>query len=285
MKDKIFISIFETVEFLGKAIGINIYGGAPIIESGTVSPSVIVGPSFVFPIDTDARIDNFWVWSDDFDLVELPDGKIFYRVTDNLGCYKYFQYDTVAAEFVINSGWAATVNSEGTIIIHGPRNDPRGEIAIPVPFGYGIDLVTGDLPYYDWREEGQTRFWRNKTGENGIPYFTMDFRGGFLGVVPQHWSLELAWSPEEGTPYVTTTLYNDGVDKYDIKEFATTWYKNSEPMDTAEIFVVVPPDEHFSPGYRSLLGYIPDLLGNLIELYESGESDQFDAYRNPDDIP
>lgn len=285
MKDLAFIFMLSAVEFFSKAIGMSVYGSAPIIESGTVSPSITVGPAYVFPIDNDARIDNFWVWSDDFDIVTLDSGEVFYRVTDDLGSYKYFQYDVGSQEFIINSGWAATINSEGTTIIHGPRNDPRGEINIPIPYGYALDLLSGNLPYIDYTAEGQTKIWWNKTSESGIPYFTMNFYGGLFGVIPQHWALEVGWSPSDGTPYTVTSLYTDGVQKYDVKEFASMWYKNGEPLSVPEILEVEPPDEHFSPGNRVLIQYVPTLLEALILLYEGGESAQFDAYRNPDDLP
>ena len=126
MKSFLFVIANEAIEFFGRSLRLNIYGVSPIIEAGTISPSLLTWPCPEIQINTGNRIDWRWEYNHFTEFVTAG-GTTVLHARDNRGNMKAFEHDGTGdtGEFLINSGWAISIEHNGAVVYHGPRDDPR----------------------------------------------------------------------------------------------------------------------------------------------------------------
>lgn len=273
----------KAIEAFSNFILLSAYSAVPPAELGFASPSWIYGYFPASPVrrENGGLYSEEWTFPTDYFLWKSwPDLTPIAVAVDDTGCTKAYEYDVATSVCLLNSGWALTVTREGSIIYHGPRNDPRSEICILVPFGYGLDgtdigdtlSVTNeiDLTGYEWeRNDAFTRQVFNILYESD----------GNVGSITQ----EVTWDTDTLVPCVKTSYTNSGIRRFDIKEFKHYWQQDGLVINSVWQYV---PVMSFS-GARSSAAQMR--LGvtiiDALKAKYAAESNTFDKYRNPDLVP
>lgn len=262
----------------------NAYSAIPPDEvTGCPSPSWIYGFFPASPIrrEDGARYDELWNFPNDYFLWKsFIEGTDFAVAVDGTGCTKAYEYDIPSSTILFCSGWALTVTREGSVLYHGPRIDPRSEICIIVPFGWGLagtdigdDLSvirTINFGGYEW--------------ERSLAYTRQVFNvlytyGDYLRAITQ----ETTWDTDLQIPCVKTTFTGENVHRFDIKEFKHYWYQDTVLSDKVWLNMPVLP----FTGARSSAAQMRQGV-NVIDALKAKyavESNKFDKYRNPDLVP
>jgi len=283
LRSVLHVSWIRTLEYILKFVTINVYAAIPPGELGFRSPSWIYG---FFPASPIRREDGGlyseeWTFPTDYFLWQsFPEGTDIAVAVDGTGCTKAYEYDVPTSVCLLNSGWALTVTREGSIIYHGPRNDPRSEICIVVPFGYGLDgldigadlSVTNQIDFTGYEWERNDAFTRQV-------FNILYTKSSFIRAITQ----EVTWDTDTLIPCVKTTYTGEGVHRFDIKEFKHYWYQDGKLSDKVWLNM---PVMHFS-GARSSAAQMR--LGvrviDRLKVKYAAESNLFDKYRNPDLVP
>ena len=283
LKSSFYILGMRITETLLRFISINVYAAMPPAEVGFRSPSWIYGFFPASPIrrESGGLYSEEWTFPDDYFLWKsFPGGTPVAVAMDDTGCTKVYEYDVATSVCLLNSGWALTVTNEGSMIYHGPRNDPRSEICILVPFGFGLDgtglgdalsvIQTIDLTGYEWERNGSF------TRQVFNILYTDDT---YTRAITQ----ETTWDTDTLIPCVKTTYTGLNVHRFDIKEFIHYWYQGTVLSENVYMNM---PVMHFG-GARSSTAQMR--LGvtviDALKTKYAAESATFDKYRNPDLVP
>ena len=264
-------------------------GGSPYeaIPVGEISPSMPAVtliydflPTSPIPVEVGGRVNEKWTFPEDFILQRThPGGSYVALASDVNGSFKMYEYHEPSHTILLNSGWGFTVTAEGSIVIHGPKNDPRSEICILLPFGWQLmGIPVGDtlsvtqrrtFTTGNWQDDGYS--WQSFT----ILYNTDDN--------PKLIQQEVTWDTDTLAPCLKTTYPQEHIHRYDIKAFQAYWYQATSAVDVIPVYAPCPVFE----GAKSVMAQTrvcQNMLDELKTKYAS-ESSSFDAYRNPDLVP
>lgn len=286
-KHRLSMLMLELLQVVAYILPLNIYGAVPVPASES-SPSVAdvtliydILPVSPIPVEVGGKYGDAWVFPDDYSLDKTyPLDTDLAVAVDNRGSVKVYVYDEASATPLINSNWGFTITKEGSIIYHGPKNDPRSEVCILVPLGWNLDgvqigetlNVVRNINFPDLTWERDPAFVRQ--------FFTILYN---IDTFPKLISQEVTWDTDTLIPVVKTTFPDEQLHRYDIKEFQPYWYQAT---------AVVPGPDQYAPtpvykGVRRLqlqFRVAKSLLDKIRAKYDT-ESIEFDKYRDPEQIP
>lgn len=279
--------MLDALQFAAWVLPLNIYGAEPIPASES-SPSVAditliydILPVSPIPVEVGGKYGDAWTYPGDYSLDKTYPLDTDIAVTvDNRGSVKCYVYDVPSEAMLINSDWGFTITKEGSIIYHGPKNDPRSEVCILVPLGWNLDgveigetlNVVRNITFPDRTWERDPAFVRQ--------FFTILYN---IDTFPKLITQEVTWDTDTLDPVVKTTFPDEQLHRYDIKEFQPYWYQATA--------VVPGPDQYApTPVYRSVRRLqmqfrVAKSLIDAIRAKYDAETAEFDKYRDPAQIP
>lgn len=290
-RDRISMFALDALQILAWILPFNIYGAVPIPASES-SPSVPdltliydVLPVSPIPVEPGGKYSEKWGFPADYVLDKTyPQDTDIGVATDNKGSMKCYEYDAPSETPLINSGWGFTITKEGSIIYHGPKNDPRSEVCILVPLGWNLDGVEIGETMNVIRAIAFGPEVMESTWERDLSfvrqYFTILYN---IDTFPKLIIQEVTWDTDTLDPVVKTTFPDEQLHRYDIKEFQPYWYQATALVSNVQRFAPTPVFRgvrRLQMQYRVAKGLIDGLRAKY-----AAESATFDKYRDPAQIP
>lgn len=277
------ITRLNAIEFLSAVIGYNVYGVMYSWEEDIISPSLIFDflPESPIPVPPELYYPNYWSdFPADYHIEETIGDTSYAIAADNKGGLKMWEYDAEEVMILANSGWGGTVTSDGSLIYHGPRSDPRSEITILVPFGYSIQGLDPDdtLNVIQSQVFDSGNWERNDAFDR--QYYEIIYN---TDADPKIVIQEVTWDTDTEAPCVKTHWYDEHYHRYGIKEFADYWYQATSQIAAVHKYAPMP----VFLGARGIQYRASEWVRNLdiIKTKYGAESTEFDKFRDPNQLP
>lgn len=252
---------------LGSLLHLSVFGTVPTMVYGRFPESPIA-------VRAEDRYDVFWDFPTDYHLERIDIDNIDIAIAMDLsGCTKIYQYNPITMTLLVDQYWAATITKEGSIAWFGPQNDPSplGEIAILVPFGWGLQgVLTGAT-----LDVVQTITFANDNWEVyptvSRQMFSIPYDSNKLMV--QH----STWDTDTDAPCIKTQFAGENLQRFDIKEFASFWYQGTHEIDRVYEYI---PNPVFGGVRIGEIQYemVKVMFRSIIDKYNA-EPEAFDKYR------
>jgi len=273
----------KSIESLTRMVGINAYAWAYSWEEDIVSPSLIFDflPESPIPVPTELYYPTYWNdFPDDYHIEATKDDTYYAIAADNKGGLKMWEYDNDNVMILANSGWGGTVTSDGSLIYHGPRSDPRTEITILVPFGYSLEGLEAGIAL----DVIQSQVFASGNWERNDAFARQYYEIIYnTDADPKVVVQEVTWDTDTEAPCVKTHWYDENLHRYGIKEFADYWYQATSAIAAVHKYAPLP----VFLGARGIQYRAAEWVRNLdiIKTKLGAESTEFDKYRDPAQIP
>ena len=259
------------------------YSAIPAACSLSCPPVVEIydhAPQVTIPLRSEDYYSNFWTYPDDYALGKTPKGLDIAIAADNKGGNKIFQYDPITGTIDKPCSWGATITIEGNIIFHGARCDTRSEICILVPYGYTLAGLGVGESIVVTEQISLIPKWEEDTAYLNRQYFTLIADPTDR---PQLIIQEVTWDTDNKSPVVKTRYSSEEFNIYSINYYADRWKTYGDDLPGMEKFTPIPILEGYKNRYQQL--YIAMVTLDKLVARDSVESNAFDTFRNPDEIP